>query len=225
MQQQQRRSFCTINSHVPQVLNYISLTETNDLVVNLKKALSTEREINKNIKSAYIDEITTKFGNPNWGDNQLVTYDNGLQGIYLPLVKDNKITAFILSKPDGNEFKFLIIEVMSENKIGEQAFSGKINFYNSNAEGMASYSYKNGIYFPAMSLKSNEPPGTGVDGCNVSCLIGCLDGVFATSAIYSWICAGACAAWETGVGLMMCIFCVGGPALYCINSCCPGMIS
>lgn len=69
------------NDQGPQVLENIKLSETNDLIVNLKKSLTTEKKINKKIKPAYIDEIESKFGEPNWEESQLATYDNGQSGI------------------------------------------------------------------------------------------------------------------------------------------------
>lgn len=216
------------NNQVPQVLEYTKLPESNDLVVNLKKSVITQKEISKTLKSANIDNIEAKFGMPNWADNQLVKYDNGQSGIYVPIIKDEKITAFILSKPEEDKFKSIIIEVLSENKEGDEYFSGELNFYTINGANLASYSYDNGKYIPALKSANNQimrlKSGTTEVDCDFNCVYSCFNNIMTSDWIYGTACATACIAWETGIGLFICIFCIGGPALTCIEQCCPGSI-
>ena len=55
------------NNDVPEILTNVRLPETNDLIVNLKKSITTKGKITKNLKSANINKIESIFGAPNWG--------------------------------------------------------------------------------------------------------------------------------------------------------------
>ncbi len=213
------------NNHVPEILTNVRLPETNDLIVNLKESITTKKKVTKNLKSAYIDKIESKFGIPNWEENQLVTYDNGLQGIFVPLVKDEKISAFVLSKPKNNKFKSVIIEVISENKEEDELFSGSISFYTVSCGEISSYFYKKGKYIPSLNsttcqLNSLKSASYEEGDCSLGCLCSCISEVLGTDPLYAFLCGLACGTCGTVFSAFICITCIGGPALYCLDQCC-----
>ncbi|WP_320167789.1 hypothetical protein [Mangrovibacterium marinum] len=134
----------------------------------------------------------------------------------------------ILHISSNHEFccKSIIIEVLSENNVKDEFFSGTINLYTVNCKGVSAYIYIDGKFVPDYNQVARLKSGTIEEGdCSVSCLVSCLDRIFTMSGIYTWACSAACATWETGLGLFICIFCVGGPALTCLEECCPGTVN
>lgn len=213
---------------IPQVVENNQLPLSNELIINLMNSLTEERESKNFLKSAFAEKIIPKFGEPEWEDNQLVTYDNGLKGLYIPLVKNKKITGFILSKPDGNRYKTIIIELLPEKFKKDKAFSGKINFYTTSGVSTGSYSYINGKYISKFKITNSQTTrlksGTSEGDCNPNCVYNCFNNIMTSDWLYSSVCFAACLGCETGIGLFMCIFCIGGPALTCLEQCCPGTV-
>lgn len=208
---------------VPAILENIKLQKNDDLIVNLKKSLITKNEINGNLRPAYIDKIESIFGEPNWEESQLTTYDNGQSGIYTPIMKDKQVTAFLLSKFGNKSFKSIIIEILPENNEGDKIFSGSIHFFTVNCVKILSYSYKDGKSISTLTsndqlvrLKSGYAEGD----CSFSCLSSCISEVLGLDPLYGFACGLACGSFGTVFGAFMCIACIGGPALYCLDQCC-----
>jgi hypothetical protein len=212
------------SNQIPKILGNSKLSETDDLIVNLKNTIMTGEKNRGELKSAHIDNIESQFGALDWSENQLVTYDNGQEGIYVPIIKDEKVAAFLLSKPSKNKYKSIIIEVLPENNEGDELFSGKINFYTVNGGIVSSYLFCEGEYVPPVENTSGQiirlKSGYVEGDCSLSCLSGCISHVLGLDPLYSFACGLSCGSFATVFGAFMCIACIGGPALYCMDQCC-----
>ena len=208
-------------TQVINVLDNYQLSLNDEILCNLQNAIYSIDERNE-LKSGVFNKIESTFGKIDWYDNQFVLYENGKKGIFVPIKKENKIEAFILASPENN-FSSVIMKINVTPGLDDKFLSGSIHFFNLECTEICSYSYKNGKYLSSNTYSLKSVP-VGTENCNFTCISNCLGGVMNSNWLYEYTCGLACAGWETGVGLFVCIFCIGGPALYCIDQCCPNIV-
>jgi hypothetical protein len=216
----------SINTKIPTVLNNYQLPLDDELICNLQN-LVTYISDNNHLKSGIAGIIETNFGKIDWTDNQFVQYDNGIQGIFVPIKRTGITEAFLISNPLNN-FNSLIVKVKPNQKNTDEFFTGKIEFYELTGKVICSYSYENGKFLKSDPNKSDseflKSAPIGTENCDFNCVYSCFNGIMTSDWLYGVVCGTACFAWESGIGLFICIFCVGGPALTCLDQCCPNII-
>lgn len=210
------------DTQIPSVKSIVKLEVTDDIILSLKKSI-LGKKIDDDSKPSIKKRIESNFGELNWKDNKLVTYTNGISGIFVPIVIDGEITSFLVSISDGEDYKSIIIEATSDNYENNRLFTGTIHFYTVDCISISYFTYLDGQIinstynsdFTITGLKSGPE-----QDCNFECVYTCFNDLMTSDWIYGTACAIACVAWETGIGLFVCICCIGGPALYCLQGCC-----
>lgn len=214
---------------IPSVVSSIRLPFDDSIIKQLKMELSA-KGTNKSQTINYIETIENNFGELDWVNNQYVIYNNSYRCVFVPIVVEDEIATFLLSMPntESTGYKSIILELASDQKPEDKFFSGSISYYNISGNHIASYHYDNGMYiYSETDSPSKSSTIKSVDlyqDCNFNCVYTCFNELMTSDWIYGTVCAIACVAWETGIGLYVCIVCVGGPALYCLDECCPNLI-
>jgi hypothetical protein len=125
------------NVKVPGVINNYQMLLNDELICNLQNVINNESDKNY-LKSGIAKTIETNVGTIDWADNQFVLYDNGIQGLFVPIKRNNIIEGFLVSNPLNN-FASIIIKVVSKQKKTDNFFTGVIQFFDLNCNEICAY--------------------------------------------------------------------------------------
>lgn len=169
--------------------------------------------------------LATKFGTPLWNKTKSVEYAEGYNCTYTPFQSLDSSNYYFIASKHNNSYNALVIEIHNKS-YQDPTQGGYISVYKYDGEKILSLSYINGqLSFsdqPIVRVKSSAEEAA--RDCNFSCAYNCFNNIMTSDWIYGTACGASCIAWETAIGLFICIFCVGGPALKCIEDCCPGTV-
>jgi hypothetical protein len=212
------------------------------LVTNLVRTLQIVSADNANAKKQLMDTtllerkrsratmysvLNDTYGTPDWSQNQYVTSDVGVKMMFIPYLKDKKVSAYLIAVNSGRNYRFIVMQIQSDNAAQTNAkqFNGNVSFRDFAGGLIGNFPIVDGKYSaPANNMAVNSTHGALATAarspsCTVACMYSCLNDLANKNPLLFTGCAAACSAFSSVIGAVACGVCVGVAAGVCMDQC------